>query len=133
MRPERVETFESESSSPESAIHVRGVAASARPACCSPNLQHLPAAPLVEAVSSYASKRQLSLERLFDQAGRRALQRGRQSGELTLVAVERFCDRLGLHPRELYGDAYDRAAFAYIIRRPEPAHVRERSRSGGER
>jgi hypothetical protein len=70
---------------------------------------------------------------LFGEAGRRALERGRQSGEMTLVAVEEFCDQLGLHPRELYGDAYDRAAFSYVAHRPEPVRVRERSRSGGER
>ncbi|SRR6266508_5684850 len=100
---------------------------------CHPNRQHLPAAPLIEAVSSYATRRQLSLEVLFDQAARRAFYRARQSGELTTVAVEDFCDRLGLHPRELYGDAYDRAAFTYIARRPEPTRMCERSRPGGER
>src|SRR6266536_3289230 len=100
---------------------------------CHPNRQHLPAAPLLEAVTSCATRRQLSLEALLDQAARRAFYRARQSGELTLVAVEDFCDRLGLHPRELYGDAYDRAAFTYIARRPEPTRMCERSRPGGER
>ncbi len=100
---------------------------------CSPNLQHLPAAPLFDVVSSYARSRQLGLVALFGEAGRRSLERGRQSGDMTLVAVEGFCDQLGLHPRELYGDAYDRAAFTYLARRPEPACVRERSRSEGER
>ncbi|SRR6266511_1375116 len=100
---------------------------------CHPDRQHLPAAPLLEAVSSYASGRQLGLLALFGEAGRRSLERGRQCGELTLVAVEDFCDQLGLHPRELYGDAYDRAAFTYVARRPEPARLRERSRWGGER
>jgi len=109
------------------------MAASARPFRRSPNGQHLPAAPLVEAVSSYAARRQLGLLALFGEAGRRALERGRQSGEMTLVAVEEFCDQLRLHPRELYGDAYDRAAFTYVARRPEPVRMRERSRSGGER
>jgi hypothetical protein len=100
---------------------------------CHPNRQHLPAAPLLAAVRSYANRRRLSLEVLFDPAARQALRRGRQSGEMTLLAVESFCDRLGLHPRELYGDAYDRAAFTYVARRPTPVRVRERSRSGGER
>jgi hypothetical protein len=68
---------------------------------------------------------------LFGEAGRRSLERGQQAGEMTLVAVEDFCDQLGLHPRELYGDAYDRAAFTYLARRPEPTRVR--GRSGGER
>jgi hypothetical protein len=108
------------------------VAGAQRPRC-HPNRQHLPAAPLLEAVTSYATRRQLSLEVLFDPAARRAFYRARQSGEVTLVAVESFCDRLGLHPRELYGDAYDRAAFTYVARRPTPVRVRERSRSGGER
>ena len=98
---------------------------------CHPDRQHLPAAPLLEAVGSYAARRQLGLVALFGEAGRRSLERGRQSGELTLVAVEAFCDQLGLHPRQLYGDAYDRAAFTYIARCPEP--TRGRGRSGGER
>ncbi len=107
--------------------------ASARPFRRSPNQQRLPAGPLLTAVGSYATRRQLSLELLFDQAARRTLYRGRQSGELTLNAVENLCERLGLHPRELYGDAYDRAAFTYVARRREPMPVRERSRWGGER
>jgi len=100
---------------------------------CHPNAQHLPAAPLVQAVGSYATRRQLSLERLFDQATRRAFYRARQAGEATLVTVEDFCDRLGLHPRQLYGDAYDRAAFTYLARRPALKHLRERTGQGGER
>src|SRR6266487_2035478 len=102
---------------------------------CHPDRQHLPAAPLLEAVGSYAARRQLGLVALFGEAGRRSLERGRQSGELTLAAIEQFCDQLGLHPRQLYGDAYDRAAFTYLARRPEPARVPlgERGRSGGER
>ncbi|HZD67496.1 MAG TPA: hypothetical protein VFA45_00805, partial [Actinomycetes bacterium] len=100
---------------------------------CHPNRQHLPATPVLEAIDSYATRRRLSLHALLGPAGCRSLQRARQSGEVTLVTVEDFCDRLGLHPRELYGDAYDRAAFAYVARRPAPVRVRERSRSGGER
>jgi hypothetical protein len=100
---------------------------------CHPDRQHLPAAPLLDVVSSYAATRQLGLVALFGEAGRRSLERGRQSGAMTLVAIEDFCDQLGLHPRELYGDAYDRAAFTCLARRPEPARLRERSRSGGER
>jgi hypothetical protein len=100
---------------------------------CHPNRQHPSAAPLLAAVRSYANRRQLSPEVLFDPAARRALRRARQSGQLTLVAVEGFCDQLGLHPRELYGDAYDRAAFTYVARRSTPVRVRERNRSGGER
>src|SRR6266487_1589415 len=98
---------------------------------CHPDRQHLPAAPLLDVVSSYAAKRQLGLIALFGEAGCRSLERGRQSGELTLAAIEDFCDQLGLHPRELYGDAYDRAVFTYLARRPEPA--RGRGRWGGER
>ena len=100
---------------------------------CHPDRQHLPAAPLLTAVSSYASRRQLGLVALFGEAGRRSLERGRQSGAMTLAAIEQFCDQLGLHPRELYGDVYDRAAFTYVARRPEPMRMRERIRSGGER
>jgi hypothetical protein len=98
---------------------------------CHPNRQPLPAEPLLAAVSSYIARRQLSVESLFDQAARQALQRARGSGEVTLVALERFCDELGLHPRELYGDAYDRAAFTYVARRPKSLPAR--ARSGGER
>jgi hypothetical protein len=100
-----------------------------------PDRQHLPAAPLLDVVSSYAARRQLGLLALFGEAGRRSLERGRQSGELTLVAVEDFCDQLGLHPRELYGDAYERAAFTYVARRLAPAHmpVGEQGRLRGER
>jgi hypothetical protein len=100
---------------------------------CHPNRQRLSAAPLLAAISSYATRWQLSLEVLFDPAARRALRRARRSSELTLVAVEGFCDRLGLHPRELYGDAYDCAAFTYVARRPTPVRVHERNRSGGAR
>ena len=100
---------------------------------CRPNGQHLPSAPLLQAVSSYATRRQLSIQRLFDQSTRRAFYRARQAGEVTLTTVEDFCDRLGLHPRQLYGDAYDRAAFAYTTRRPSLEHRRGQSRQGGER
>jgi hypothetical protein len=100
---------------------------------CHPNTQRLPSAPLVQAVSSYATRRQLSLELLFDQATRRAFYRARQAGEATLVTVEDLCDRLGLHPRQLYGDAYDRAAFTSLTRRPALKHLRQRTGQGGER
>jgi hypothetical protein len=100
---------------------------------CHPDRQRLPAEPLLRAVGSYATRRQLSLELLFDRTAQRALYRGRQSGELTLNAIEKLCESLGLHPRELYGEAYDRAAFTYVARRPEPTRLRERSRPGGER
>jgi hypothetical protein len=100
---------------------------------CHPDRQHLPAAPLLDVIRSYASRRRLGLVALFGEAGRRSLERGRQSGAMTLAAIEQFCDQLGLHPRELYGDAYDRAAFTYVAHRPTPTRVRERSRSGGER
>jgi hypothetical protein len=100
---------------------------------CHPDRQHLPAAPLLDVVSSYASRRQLGLVALFGEAGRRSLERGRQSGAMTLAAIERFCDQLGLHPRQLYGDAYDRATFTYTPDRPASARRQERGRSGGER
>jgi hypothetical protein len=88
---------------------------------------------MLDVISSYATRRRLGLVALFGEAGRRSLERARQSGELTLVAIEDFCDQLGLHPRELYGDVYDRAAFTYLARRREPTRHRERSRPGGER
>jgi hypothetical protein len=100
---------------------------------CRPNMQHLPAAPLVQAISSYVTRRQINLTRLFDQSTCRAFYRARQAGEVTLTTVEDFCDQLGLHPRQLYGDAYDRAAFTYTTRRSPLEHRRERPRQGGER
>jgi hypothetical protein len=110
-----------------------GQAASAGTFRPSPNQQRLPAGPLLSAVGSYATRRQLSLELLLNEAARRTLSWGRQSGELTLNAIEKLCEPLGLHPRELYGDAYDRAAFTYVACRQEPTRLRERSRWGGER
>jgi hypothetical protein len=35
-----------------------------------------------------------------------------RDGWVSLLALERLCDAFGWHPRELYGDAYDRAALA---------------------
>ena len=77
----------------------------------------LPAAPLLEAVGRHPAigvPRRGWTERLKRYAGKpglRAYERGRHDGWLTLQGIEQLCDRFGWHPRELYGDAYDTAAF----------------------
>jgi hypothetical protein len=41
-----------------------------------------------------------------------AYRRAAREGSVTLRSLEMLCDWFGWHPRELYGDAYDQAAFA---------------------
>jgi hypothetical protein len=42
------------------------------------------------------------------------------AGTVSLIVLERFCDEvLGWHPRMLYGDAYDHAAFTANRRGPQ--------------
>jgi hypothetical protein len=76
----------------------------------------LPAAPLLAAVDATVGRPQpgwtTRLRRRVGESGVRAYERAQQDGSLTLRRVERFCDRFGWHPRELYGDAYDAAALA---------------------
>jgi hypothetical protein len=84
----------------------------------------LPAAPLLAAIEPqirvrshlmddgpYQDRTQ-AIEELFDIGMSRAYYRAVAEGSLTLRAVEQFCDLFEWHPRELYGDAYDQAAFA---------------------
>ena len=80
--------------------------------------RRLPAAPLLAAIERHPAvgePRRGWTERLKRHAGEpgmRAYQRARRDGWVSLLALERLCDRFGWHPRELYGDAYDRAALA---------------------
>jgi hypothetical protein len=80
--------------------------------------RRLPAAPLVEAVKRHPMigwPRRGWRARLRQAAGKRgasAYHRAAREGSVTLRSVEVLCDGLGWHPRELYGDAYDRAALA---------------------
>jgi hypothetical protein len=80
--------------------------------------RRLPAAPLVAAVERHpaiAKPRRgwkTRLRRLAGKAGVGAYQRAVRDGWVSLRALERLCDAFGWHPRELYGDAYDRAALA---------------------
>jgi hypothetical protein len=79
-----------------------------------PAALRLPAAPLLAAVRQAASGRGLSLSALLGDAGYRAYKRIRQAGTASLRQVEDLCDRLGCHPFELYGQAYQRLALAAV-------------------
>jgi hypothetical protein len=74
----------------------------------------LPAAPLLAAVDHAARGRQTTVVRLLGRTGQRAYYRARRAGSLTLRQVEDLCDRLGCHPFELYGPAYQRLALAAV-------------------
>lgn len=80
--------------------------------------RRLPAAPLLAAVEQHPAVRarwrgwKTRLRRQAGKAGVRAYQQAARDGWATLRTVERLCDAFGWHPRELYGDAYDRAALA---------------------
>lgn len=79
----------------------------------------LPSAPLLAAVRRHASLRHLSLRELLGPELFGAYGNAHQAGTVSLLVLERFCDEvLGWHPRMLYGDAYDRAAFASNAKRP---------------
>jgi hypothetical protein len=73
----------------------------------------LPSAPLLAAVRHYAKGHRLPLRELLGPELFGAYGNAHQAGTVSLLVLERFCDEvLGWHPRMLYGDAYDRAAFA---------------------
>jgi hypothetical protein len=59
--------------------------------------------------------RREALYRVFGGDGtlKRAYFRARESPVITLAAAERLCDALEWHPREIWGDTYDRAAFGH--------------------
>ena len=79
-----------------------------------PAALRLPAAPLLAAVRQAASGRGRSLSGLLGDAGYHAYKRIRQAGTASLRQVEDLCDRLGCHPVELYGQAYQRLALAAV-------------------
>jgi hypothetical protein len=77
-----------------------------------PQALWLPAAPLLAAVDHAARGRETTVVGLLGRAGQKAYYRARQAGTVTLRQVEDLCDRLGCHPFELYGPAYQRLAIA---------------------
>ncbi len=86
--------------------------------------RRLPAGPLLAAIERHPAIRKPERgwgKRLRRHVGKHAASVYRDAaagdGWVTLRAAERLCDAFGWHPRELYGDAYDRAAFAG--RRPD--------------
>lgn len=77
----------------------------------------LPSDPVLKAVRRLARLRRQSLRQLLGPDLFVAYCNARVAGTVNLVTLERFCDEvLGWHPRMLYGDAYDEAAF----RPPDP-------------
>jgi len=77
-----------------------------------PEALRLPAAPLLAAVGQAAHDRRTSVSDLLGKSGQKAYARARAAGTATLAQVEAVCDRLGCHPYELYGSAYQRLALA---------------------
>ncbi len=71
--------------------------------------RRLPAAPLLEAVDTYAERRQQPVEELLGDALQRVLRDAQRSGTITVGSGERCCDALGWHPRMVWGDTYDQA------------------------
>jgi hypothetical protein len=72
----------------------------------------LPSGPVLRAVRRYARRRRQSLRELLGPELFVAYCNARVAGTINLVTLERFCDEvLGWHPRMLYGDDYDEAAF----------------------
>jgi hypothetical protein len=76
-----------------------------------PEALRLPAAPLLAAVDQAAHDGRTSVSDLLGKTGQKAYARAR-AGSITLAQVEAVCDRLGCHPYELYGPAYQRLALA---------------------
>jgi hypothetical protein len=77
-----------------------------------PEALRLPAAPLLAAVEHAARGRGMSPNALLGNTGYHAYARARAAGTITLRQAEATCDRLGCHPYELYGPAYQRLALA---------------------
>jgi hypothetical protein len=81
-------------------------------------LPRLPAGPLLAAIERHPAVRKPQRgwkARLRQYAGTGAAEAYKlaaRDGRVSLTTLERLCDRFGWHPRELYGDAYDQAAFA---------------------
>jgi hypothetical protein len=79
-----------------------------------PAAMRLPAGPLVAAVTEAGRRRQRGLRQVLGSAGHAAYRRVRRTGTASLRQVEDLCDRLGCHPYELYGQAYQRLALAGV-------------------
>jgi hypothetical protein len=81
-------------------------------------LGRLPAGPLLAAIERHPAVRKpqrgwkARLRRHAGKGGAASYRQAVQDGQVSLTALERLCDAFGWHPRELYGDAYDHAAFA---------------------
>jgi hypothetical protein len=76
--------------------------------------RRLDAAPALGALENYCQRCGISRTRLLggDRSRLyRAVERARATGTITLQAAETLCDLLEVHPRELWQDDYDRAAF----------------------
>jgi hypothetical protein len=80
----------------------------------------LPAGPLLAAVDHAARGRGTAPSSLLGNTGYHAYVRARRAGTVTLRQVEDLCDRLGCHPFELYGQAYQRLALAATASPLEP-------------
>ena len=77
-----------------------------------PEALQLPVGPLLAAVDQAAHDRGISASDLLGNTGQKAYARARAAGTATLAQAETVCDRLGCHPYELYGPAYQRLAIA---------------------
>ncbi len=76
-----------------------------------PEALRLPAAPLLVAVERAARGRGVTPSALLGNTGYQTYARARQADTVTLQQAEATCDRLGCHPYELYGTAYQRLAL----------------------
>ncbi len=79
-----------------------------------PEALRLPAAPLLAAVDRAARGRGTSLTGLLGNTGVHAYTRARRAGTISLGQAEDLCDRLGCHPYELYGQAYQRLELTSV-------------------
>jgi hypothetical protein len=81
-------------------------------------LGRLPAGPLLAAIERHLAIRKpqrgwkVRLRQYAGKGGAEAYRQVARDGRVSLTTLERLCDAFGWHPRELYGDAYDQAAFA---------------------
>jgi hypothetical protein len=85
-----------------------------------PEALRLPAGPLLATVDQAAHDRGVSVNDLLGNSGQKAYARVRSAGSATVAQVEAVCDRLGCHPYELYGPAYQRLALTSVPGPLEP-------------
>jgi hypothetical protein len=79
-----------------------------------PAAMRLPAGPLVTAVTEATRLPGRGLRWVLGSAGSACYRRVCRTGTASLRQVEDLCDRLGCHPYELYGQAYQRLALTAI-------------------